>query len=136
MNQNTPNPRLALRWPHPCNSTHWMGREGVPECQPSTTGVLDAQVWLLTRDRDERSHPLLKALCLILEESAWQRLKKRQRQNNKLRAHKGWRNQKDSAEMLSTLCEFYTFKCGSGDPPCFGGWPLINLIPFIITFDC
>ena len=38
MNQNTPNPRLALRWPHPCSLPIEWGKRGCPRLQLSTTG--------------------------------------------------------------------------------------------------
>ena len=115
MNQNTPNPGIALRRPHPCSlPIEWSSRGCPPNVNLRPRVVLNAQVWLPARDGDKRSHSLLKALCLILEESARQRLKKGQRQNNRLQAHKSWRNQRESAIMLPTLREFTTFECGYG----------------------
>ena len=59
MNQNTPNLRLALRWPHPCSLLIEWGSRGCPpnvNLQPRV--VLDTQVWLPARDEDGRScHP-------------------------------------------------------------------------------
>ena len=59
MNQNTPNPGLALRWPHPCSLPIEWGRRGCPpnvNLRPRV--VLDAQVWLPARDGDGRCcHP-------------------------------------------------------------------------------
>ena len=53
------------------------GMEAVPESNLRPRVVLDTWVWLPTRDGGGRSHPLLKTLCLIPEESAWQQLWKR-----------------------------------------------------------
>ena len=72
-----PNPRLALRWPHPCSLPIEWGSWGCPSnVNLRLLVVLDTQVWLPARNGDGRSHLLLKALCLILEESAWQKFKK------------------------------------------------------------
>ena len=54
---------------------HWMGWRDCPQSinhRPQV--VLDTQIWLPTRYGDGRSHFQAKALCLIPEESARQRL--------------------------------------------------------------
>ena len=78
INQNTPNPWLALKWHHPCEPTHWMGWESVSN-NPKPLVVLDTQVWLPVRDGDRRSHLPAVMLSLIPEESAWQRFWRGQR---------------------------------------------------------
>ena len=59
MNQNSPNPGLAPRWPHPCTlPIEWGSRGCPPNANLRPRVVLDTQVWLPARDRDERScHP-------------------------------------------------------------------------------
>ena len=70
-----PNPGLTLGWPHPSHPCPLNKvRRTSPECQSYPRVVLDTQVWLPARDGDKRSHLLLKALCLIPEENAEQRL--------------------------------------------------------------
>ena len=57
MNQNTPNPGLTLRWPHPCSLPIEWGRRGCPpnvNLQPRV--VLDTQVWLPARDGNDRNY--------------------------------------------------------------------------------
>ena len=116
MNQNTPNPRLALRWPYPCSLPIEWGSRGCPmnvNLRPRV--VLDTQVWHPARDGVGRSHPLAVALWLTPEESAWKRLWRGQRKDNRLRARLGWRNQRvrtQSPPIPHALCEI--FACGSG----------------------
>ena len=65
MNQNTPNPRLALRLPHPCSLPIEWGKRGCPpNVNLRTRVVLDTQVWLPARDGDERNHS--SAECFML----------------------------------------------------------------------
>ena len=123
-----PKPQISSQVAQLCSlPIKWGSRGCPPNVYLRPRVVLDTQVWLPARDEVGRSYPLLKTLCLILEESAGQRLKKEQRQNKRLQEHKGWRNQRGQADMLTTLREFTTVKCGSGDPPCLGGSPLIKI---------
>ena len=59
MNQNFPNPGLALMWSHSCSLPIEWGSRGCPlnvNLRPRV--VLDTQVWLQARDGDKRScHP-------------------------------------------------------------------------------
>ena len=53
MNQNTPNPGVALRWPHPCSLPIEWGSRGCPSnANLRPRMVLDIQVWLPARDGD------------------------------------------------------------------------------------
>ena len=53
MNQNTPNPGVALRWPHPCSlPIEWGSRGWPPNANLRPRVVLDTQVWLPARDGD------------------------------------------------------------------------------------
>ena len=53
MNQNTPNPGVALRWPHPCSlPIEWGSRGCPPNVNLRPRVVLDTQVWLPARDGD------------------------------------------------------------------------------------
>ena len=72
-----PKPQISSQVAPSLLSTHWMVYYSLyPNINLRSQMVLDTQVWRPTRDGDGRSCPLLKALCLILEESAGQRLKK------------------------------------------------------------
>ena len=59
MNQNTPNPGVALRWSHPCSlPIEWGSRGCLPNVNHRLQVALDTQAWLPTRDGDGRScHP-------------------------------------------------------------------------------
>ena len=59
MNQNTPNPGLALMWPHLFSlPIEWSSRGCPPNVNLRPRVVLDTQVWLPTRDGDgRRCHP-------------------------------------------------------------------------------
>ena len=53
MNQNTPNPGVALKWPHPCSlPIEWGSRGCPPNANLRPRVVLDTQVWLPARDGD------------------------------------------------------------------------------------
>ena len=53
INQNTPNPGVALRWPHPCSlPIEWGSRVCPPNANLRPRVVLDTQVWLPARDGD------------------------------------------------------------------------------------
>ena len=57
MNQNTPNPRLVLRWPHPRDLTLWIRHEHYSQNNPKprwywTPGVAAGKEW-----RWEKSPP-------------------------------------------------------------------------------
>ena len=122
MNQNYPNPWLALRWSHPCSLPIEWGSRGCPSninLRPQV--VMDTQVLMPARDGDGRSHPQAVALWLTPEEIAWQWLWRGQRNYNRLRAQSGRRNQRE--QTLSTPIS----TCGSRGSPGYGGWPLIKI---------
>ena len=53
MNQNTPNPGVALRWPHPCSlPIEWGSRGCPPNANLRPRVELDTQVWLPARYGD------------------------------------------------------------------------------------
>ena len=95
MNQNTPNPGLALRWPnplHPYPPIEW-GKEAVPWIEPSTTGGTRHPYLTVGKGRRWRNNLYGRRLCLIPEESTWQQLWEGL-ETDWLQVHTGW-NQKD-----------------------------------------
>ena len=139
MNQNTPNPGVALRWPHPCSlPIEWGSRGCPPNVNLRPRVVLDTQVCLSTRDGDGKCYLLAKALWLTPEESAEQRLWRRQRYHNRLRATSCRRNQRVQTQSPPITIWFSgIFACGSGGSPGYEGWPLIKINSFhnSIWFD-
>ena len=70
MNQNTPNPRVALKSSYPCSLPIELGSIGYPSnANLQFSGGTGHPGLAAGNDGDERSHPPLKTLCLILEES-------------------------------------------------------------------
>ena len=137
MNQNTPNPGLALRWPHPCSlPIEWGSRGCPPNVNLRPRMVLDTQVWVSARDGYGGScHP-----------SSGIMIKSRGERMTKALERSGVRQQTPSTTGGETrgyrhshhqLLHAFSgiFECGSGGSPSYGGWPLINLILFIITLD-
>ena len=136
MNQNSPNPRLALRCPHPCSlPIEWGNRDCPPNVNLRPRVVLDTQVWLPARDGDERSCPLAVALWLTPEEIAWQRLWREQRNYNRLRAQSGRRKQREQTHRHQFPQAFSgILACGSGGYPGYEGWPLTKINSFHNNF--
>ena len=65
MNQNIPNPGVALRWPHHCSlPIEWGSRDCLPNFNLRPRVVPDIQVWLSARDGDERSHSSAEGIML------------------------------------------------------------------------
>ena len=99
MNQNTPNPGLALRWPHPCSLPIEWGSRGCPRMS-----TFDHR-WYWTprsgcRQGTEMGSAAIQALALRLtpEESVGQRLWRGQMHSNRLRASSGRRNQREHTQ--------------------------------------
>ena len=131
MNQNTPNPGLALRWPHPCSlPIEWGSRGCPPNVNLRPRVVLDTQVWLPARDGDGKCCLLAKALWLTTDGGAWQRLWRGQRDYNRLRAYQVGETR---GNRLISLLHVLGLTCGSGDPLATEVDLWIKLIPFIIT---
>ena len=130
MNQNTPNPRLALRWPHPCSLPIEWGRWGCPLNNPKPRWYWTPGVAAGKGQRWEKL-PLEVTLWLTPEESAGQRLWRGQRIDNRLRVNqvgetRGYRHSHhQSPHVFSGI-----FACGSGGSPGYGGWPLIKINSF------
>ena len=132
MNQNTPNPGVALRWPHPCSLPIEWGSRGCPRMSTFDHG------WYWTprsgcRQGTEMGGAaiLAEALWLTPEESARQRLWRGQRHSNRLRATSGGetRGYRHSHHQLPHAF-IGIFACGSGGSPGYGGWPLIKINSF------
>ena len=115
MNQNIPNPGLALKWPHPCSlPIEWDSRCSPPNVNLRPRVVLDTQVWLPARDGDGRSHSRVETFRLIPEGSAEQRLWKRLENETDLGVSrlKLERSSRAHATLIPTPREFSTFECG------------------------
>ena len=133
MNQNTPNPGIALKWPHPCSLPfEWGSRGCPPNANLRPRVVLETQVWLPARDGDGKCCLLAEALWLTPEESAWQRLWRGLRYHNRLRATSGWRNQRVQTTKNHQSPHAFSgvFACGSAGSFGYGGWPLIKINSF------
>ena len=139
MNQNTPNPGLALRWPHPCSLPIEWSRWGCPpnvNLRPRV--VLDAQVWLPARDGDGICCPLQMALWLTPEESAGQRLWRGQRIFQQTPSNIRRRNQRAQTSVTTNYhMRLVEFSHVALEDPWLRGWPLnkINSFHNNIWFD-
>ena len=132
MNQNTPNPGWALRWPHSCSlPIEWGSRGCPPNVNLRPRVVLDTQVWLPARDGNGKCHLLAVALWLTPEESAGQSLWRGQRYHNRLRATSSGET-RGNRHSLHRLPHAFSgiFACGSGGSLGYGGWPLIKINSF------
>ena len=118
MNQNTPNPGLALRWPHPCSLPIEWGSWGCPRMWTFDHG------WYWTprsgcRQGTEMGSAAILAelLWLTPEGSAWQRLWRGQRHHNRLRATSGGETRGYRQQSPPKPHAFSgIFACGSGGP--------------------
>ena len=137
MNQNTPNPGLALRWPHPCSlPIEWGSRGRPPNVNLRPRVVLDTQVWLPARDGFGRSCPLAVALWLTKRRvhdkgSGGDRGITTDSEHNQDGETRGNRHRlRQFPHVFSGI-----FTCGSGGSLATGVGLWLKLIPFIITFD-
>ena len=137
MNQNTPDPGLAFRWPHPCSLPIEWGSRGCP----SNVNLRPRWYWTPKsgcRQGTEMGGAAILSVALWLtpEESAGQRLWRGQRHHNRLRATSGGETRGYRHSHYQSPHAFSgIFACGSGRSPGYVGWPLINLFLFITTFD-
>ena len=123
MNQNTPNSRLVIRWPHPRDLTLWIGHGHYSQNNPKprwywTPGVAAGKEWrweksllqmgIMLNSRGERMTKALEGTEVEQQTpSKW-----------------GWETSGEQAVMA-----FHTrSSVALGDYPRWGGWPLINLI--------
>ena len=111
MNQNTPNPRLALKWPHPCSLPIEWGSGGCPRMS-----TFDHEWYWTPRTGCQQGTEmgeaafLAVALWLTRDESVGQRLWNGQRHRNRLRAHSGRRNQRVQTQSTPiTTCVQWCF---------------------------
>ena len=99
MSQKTLNPRLALRWPHLCSIPNEWGRWGCPRMS-----TFDHEWYWTPRFGWRQGTEMGEAapssgIWLTPEESAWQRLWRRQRKDNRLRAQSGWTSQRVQTQL-------------------------------------
>ena len=138
MNQNTPNPGLALRWPHPCSLPIEWGRWGCPpnvNLRPRV--VLDAQVWLPARDGDGMCcHPSSGIMINSRGERRTKVLERTEEFPTDSEQHQAEKPEGTDYSHHQLLHAFSgIFACGSGGPLAAGVGLWIKLILFIITFD-
>ena len=123
MNQNTPNPRLALRWPHPRGLTLWIGHGRYSRNNPKprwywTPGVAAGKEW-----RWEKSPPQMGIMLNSRGERMTKALEGTEVEQQ-TPSKWGWETSGEQAVMA-----FHTrSSVALGDYPRWGGWPLINLI--------
>ena len=137
MKTNTQKYELTLRWTNPTLFTHWMEWRGCPSnFNLRSRVVLDTQVWLQTRDEDERSHLLAEALCLIPDETAEQRPWEGLERRTDIRNNQEW-NQRGLSERV--LPSHFSHALTTWSTCLWDPYPMMatsfNLIPWIITFD-
>ena len=132
MNQNTPNPGVALKWSHPCSLPIEWDSRGCPECQPSTMGgtghpslaagkgrrweVLPPSRGVMINSRGERMTKALERTEALQQTPS----------NNQVGETRGYRHSHhQSPHAFSGI-----FACGSGGSPGYWGWPLIKFNSF------
>ena len=140
MNQNTPNPGLAPRWPHPCSLPIEWGSWGCPpnvNLRPRV--VLDAQVWLPARDGDGMCcHPSSGIMINSRGERRTKALEGTEEFPTDSEQHQEEKPEgTDHSHHQLPHAFSGIFACGSGGPPGYGGWPLnkINSFHNNIWFD-
>ena len=138
MNQNTPNPGLALRWPHPCSLPIEWGKRGCPpnvNLRPRV--VLDAQVWLPARDGDGMCcHPSSGIMINSRGErrtNALEGTEVSQQTPSNIRSEKPEGTDTVTTNHYMRLVEFS--HVALEDPLATGVGLWLKLILFIITFD-
>ena len=134
MNQNTPNPRLVLRWPHPRGLTLWIGHGRCSQNNPKprwywTPGVAAGKEW-----RWENSPP---AMGIMLNSRGERRTKALEgtEVEQQTPSKWGWETRGNKLSRPPTQHEF-TMSSVALYYPLWGGWPLINLIPCIKILYC
>ena len=133
MNQNTPNPGLALRWPHPCSLPIEWGREAVPRMR-----TFDHEwYWTLRsgcRQGMEMGGAAILASGIMINSRGERRTKalegteedNQQTPSNSGGETRGYRHSHhQSPHAFSGI-----FACGSGGSPGYGGWPLNKINSF------
>ena len=136
MNQNTPNPGLALRWYHPCSLPIEWGSRGCPRTTLNHGGT-GHQVWLPVRDGDERScHPSSGIMINSRGErmtKALERTDEITTDSEQIRSEKPERTDTIYTNFHMCLVEFS--HVALEDPLATGVGLWLKLILFIITFD-
>ena len=123
MNQNTPNPRLVLRWHYPRDLTLWIGHGHYSQNNPKplwywTPGVAAGKEW-----RWEKS-PLQMGIMLNSRGERMTKALEGTEVEQQTPSKWGWETSGEQAVMA-----FHTrSSVALGDYPRWGGWPLINLI--------
>ena len=133
INQNTPNPGLALRWPHPCSLLIELGSRGCPSnvnLRPRV--VLDTQVWLPARDGDEKGcHPSSGIMINSRGESRTKALERTEASQQTHSTNQDGETRGNRHSLHQILHAFSgIFACSSGGSPGYGGWPLIKINSF------
>ena len=137
MNQNTPNPGLALRWPHPCSlPIEWGGGGCPPNVNLRPRVVLDTQVWLPARDRDGKCCLLARDVMINSRGERMTKALEGTEVSQQTPSNIRRRNQRVQTTVTTNHhMRLVEFSHVALEDPWLRGWPLINLILFIITFD-
>ena len=137
MNQNTPNPGLALRWPHPCSlPIEWGSRGGPPNVNLRPRVILDTQVWLPVRDGDGRScHPSSGIMINSRGERRTKALEDRGMQQTPSNIRSEKPEGTDTVYTNSHMRSVEFSHVALEDPLATGVGLWLKLILFIITFD-
>ena len=145
MNQNTPNPGVALRWPHPFSLPIEWGIRGFPRLQPSTTGDTGHPGLAAGKGLRWEVLPLSRGVMINSRGERMTKALEGQRHHNRLRATSGGETRGYRHSHHQTPHAFSgIFACGSGGSPGYGAWPLIKIISFhnniyficILTLSC
>ena len=132
MNQNTPNPGVALRWSHPCSlPIEWGSRGCPPNANLRQEVVLDTQVWLPARDGDGMCCHPSKGIMINSRGERRTKALEGQRISNRLRATSSGETRGYRHSHHQSLHAFSgIFACSSGGSLGYGGWPLNKINSF------
>ena len=143
MNQNTPNPGVALRWPHPCSIPIEWGIRGRPPNEPSTvierSGVVLDTLRSGCRQGTEMGSAAILARGIMINSRGERRTKALEGTEDFQQTPSNIRRRNQRVQTTVTTnphmrsVEFS--HVALGDPLATGVGLWLKLIPFIITFD-
>ena len=138
MNQNTPNPGVALRWPHPCSIPIEWGIRGRPPNEPSTvierSGVVLDTLRSGCRQGTEMGSAAILARGIMINSRGERRTKALEGTEDFQQTPSNIRRRNQRVQTTVTTNPPHAFSgifaCGSGGSPGYGGWPLIKINSF------
>ena len=143
MNQNTPNPGLALRWPHPCSLPIEWGSEAVPRMWTFDHDRFD-HGWYWTpfrsgcRQGTEMGGAAILARGIIINSRGERRTKALEGTEDIQQTPSNIRRRNQRVQTQSPpipTCVQWNFRMWLWGPLATGVGLWLKLIPFIITFD-